>query len=201
MDPQRNPQQPEHDHTLPCSLMLVNAYMRYTGNMSGQQREAWMTHLDRKDVPCRSCSDRPAVVVAHINNVRPLCDECVSGYITEWTEQSYNRTTIRKYGITGRDHLALFIEQRGLCAICGTHSSDRRLVIDHDHDTGEVRGLLCPQCNSAIGLLQDTSGIVAKARSYLGRHHRKKQGLTESQKRQEARKLWYLMGKNGPPPK
>lgn len=62
--------------------------------------------------------------------------------------------------------------QNGVCAICQeTHpeaSVFRRLLVDHNHETGEIRGLLCHNCNTAIGLMKDDPARLQKAIEYLG---------------------------------
>lgn len=57
-------------------------------------------------------------------------------------------------------------EVEGTCPICGC--SDRPLVVDHDHDTGEVRGLLCQRCNLRVGIVEEGDWLAA-ALTYLGR--------------------------------
>jgi len=66
-----------------------------------------------------------------------------------------NRTTVLKgrYGLTLEDYGALVFQQRGLCKACGY--LDHNLVVDHNHNTGAVRGLLCNQCNTSLGLLKE----------------------------------------------
>ena len=66
----------------------------------------------------------------------------------------------------------LFTEQDGKCAICFTHQSNlnRRIAVDHDHDTKKIRGLLCDKCNRAIGLLKDRIDILQNAITYLQKH-------------------------------
>lgn len=81
-----------------------------------------------------------------------------------------------KYGITLEQYDKLFKNQRGLCAICGkaeTTKGYRNLTVDHSHNTGEVRALLCRKCNVALGLLNDDSELFLKASNYL-------EGLTTS---------------------
>ena len=56
--------------------------------------------------------------------------------------------------------------QNGKCAVCGEHFGDK-LVLDHDHKTGEWRGLLCNNCNTAIGLLHENPHKMMKAINYL----------------------------------
>lgn len=56
------------------------------------------------------------------------------------------------YGITPEKYAELLEAQKGLCAICG---KAKRLVVDHDHKTGEIRGLLCRICNGFLGLFEN----------------------------------------------
>ena len=76
---------------------------------------------------------------------------------------------IRQYGIGFDEYNEMFKEQGGECAICKTHQNelDKPLYIDHDHDTGDVRGLLCMKCNTALGLLQDDVISLQRAAEYL----------------------------------
>lgn len=74
-----------------------------------------------------------------------------------------------KYGITSSDYQSMIDAQRGLCAIC-KKPSVKGLVIDHDHNTGAVRQLLCYPCNSALGFLRDDIKLALAAADYLIRH-------------------------------
>ncbi len=75
---------------------------------------------------------------------------------------------LRQYGLTIEDYEGLFDAQGGVCAICLTPPFEgKALVVDHDHETGAVRGLLHHTCNTAIGLLDDSPEIVARAAAYL----------------------------------
>jgi hypothetical protein len=74
---------------------------------------------------------------------------------------------LRRYGITERHYVGLLRKQNGVCAICGTPPNGRLLAVDHDHNTGKVRGLLCQGCNAAIGYLMDDPVVVRKAAEYL----------------------------------
>ena len=74
------------------------------------------------------------------------------------------------YGIDVPDYERILEEQGGGCYICGKKPTDRRaLDIDHDHNTGKVRGLLCSKHNRAIGLMGDDLLILIKALEYLVR--------------------------------
>ena len=57
------------------------------------------------------------------------------------------------------------------CAICGVYIDDKKMVIDHDHITGEVRGILCGSCNSMIGFAYDNPDTLQNAISYLGEYN------------------------------
>jgi len=76
---------------------------------------------------------------------------------------------MKDYGMTLEQYDSRCAAQGNRCAICRRHSDTlpSRLVIDHCHDTGIVRGLLCDDCNMAIGRLGDTAANLAAAYSYL----------------------------------
>lgn len=67
----------------------------------------------------------------------------------------------------------MYVAQDGLCAICGNPqipgegSSTKQLHVDHDHQTGKVRGLLCNQCNPGLGYFQDDISRLIAAVKYL----------------------------------
>ena len=73
----------------------------------------------------------------------------------------------QKYGLTEEAYEALLEAHDYQCAICfGTEV----LCVDHDHETGRVRGILCSRCNSGIGMLRDSLLLVQKASEYLEKH-------------------------------
>jgi hypothetical protein len=74
-----------------------------------------------------------------------------------------------KYGISVEDYESMLESQGGVCAVCGDINSDRRLAVDHDHATGEVRGLLCTRCNVAIGFVMEDQDRIIKIQEYLSR--------------------------------
>lgn len=71
----------------------------------------------------------------------------------------------RLYGLSEKHFRVLLESQNYECAICG--KPDRSLVVDHNHKTGKVRGLLCNPCNTGIGLLQDSVEVIRRAEGYL----------------------------------
>lgn len=70
----------------------------------------------------------------------------------------------QKYGITLEQYEAMAAEQNDLCAICGRNEP---LRVDHDHETGEVRALLCHGCNVTLGLMQEDPDRLLAAAAYL----------------------------------
>ena len=85
-----------------------------------------------------------------------------------------NRCLMKSFNITIEDYEYLFNKQNGVCAICG-NKEDRKhrngktfsLAVDHNHITGQIRGLLCSRCNMAIGGLGDSVEMLEKALVYL----------------------------------
>jgi hypothetical protein len=75
----------------------------------------------------------------------------------------------KSYGITFEQYNEKFKEQDGKCAICKTHQSllTKRLAVDHDHKTGEIRSLLCHGCNTSLGGFCDDINILESAINYL----------------------------------
>ena len=72
----------------------------------------------------------------------------------------------RKYGLTLEAFDELLASQGGGCAICGRPDADN---VDHDHTTGRVRGILCFNCNIAIGQVEDDEDRLAAAMAYVAR--------------------------------
>jgi hypothetical protein len=77
-----------------------------------------------------------------------------------------------KHGITLEQYNNKFILQEGKCDICKKHASAcrRALAVDHNHKTGQIRSLLCDECNRGIGLLGDDVNRLKSAYEYLLRH-------------------------------
>lgn len=77
-----------------------------------------------------------------------------------------------RYGMTLEDYDTMLSNQAGGCAICASPVPKRkgstRLVVDHCHKTGVVRGLLCYRCNVGLGNFEDDPVLVLKALKYLG---------------------------------
>lgn len=75
----------------------------------------------------------------------------------------------RQYGMSAADYDHLLSSQLGVCAICGRKErvGGKRLAVDHDHESGRTRGLLCNSCNLGIGKFNDNPALLAAAVLYL----------------------------------
>jgi len=85
------------------------------------------------------------------------------------TKEYRTDNTLRTlYNIGLSDYNVLLKEQKGKCKICGKEQQgDRALSVDHDHITGEIRGLLCRNCNSVIGFCKEDVIILERVIDYL----------------------------------
>ena len=79
-----------------------------------------------------------------------------------------------RYGIELSEYDAMVEQQKCKCKICKTET--KTLVVDHCHDSGRVRGLLCKQCNVGIGMLKESENIMREALNYINEHNIKKVG-------------------------
>lgn len=92
--------------------------------------------------------------------------------IAEKQKDAYLR---RKYGISLARYNNLLSQQKGVCAICSKPESSRKkkgggyvaLSVDHNHKTGEVRGLLCYLCNTTIGLIDEDPDRCDRMKEYI----------------------------------
>jgi hypothetical protein len=114
------------------------------------------------------------------DNYRNQCKSCESIYNKnryqnpEYVNQHRSNQLKRRYGISLVDYETMLFSQNGACAICKSESPNKRsakhFMVDHDHETGSVRGLLCHPCNTAIGLLGDNVLNLESAINYLSTH-------------------------------
>ena len=74
------------------------------------------------------------------------------------------------YGITVRQYEAMLTRQGQACAICKKVPEGKRLGVDHDHDTGAIRGLLCMRCNLDLGYYEKLMGQASLYQHYLDTH-------------------------------
>ena len=96
--------------------------------------------------------------------------------MAEWRASNFerhadarHRSKLKAYGLTPEEYRTLLERQGGACAICGDDAPRRTFHLDHDHETGRVRGILCNSCNRGIGLLKDDVAVLRSAVAYLER--------------------------------
>lgn len=84
------------------------------------------------------------------------------------TDKRHSKYIQETYGLTGEQYEALLRFQGGKCFICQKAPRAKRLAVDHDHTTGNVRGLLCRRCNHRLlGSAHDGTEILERAIEYL----------------------------------
>ena len=110
---------------------------------------------------CRSCGVQHPL--SHFNihsngNPRKQCKNC-----------ERNRHYKRSYGINIEDYERMYAEQGGVCKICSlpANHNSTHLCIDHCHETGKVRALLCDKCNRGLGYFKDDTRLLKRAAHYI----------------------------------
>lgn len=94
------------------------------------------------------------------------------GYRAEWKRwtienpQKYKKHVLRLYGMTPEEFDRKLVDQAGLCAICRDRAARE---VDHNHDTGRVRGLLCHRCNILVGAIERNQSRLNDVLAYLER--------------------------------
>ena len=113
---------------------------------------------------CQRCNGKKGKKQLHLK----YCYRCGITVRREKSRGAHARAIEERYGITGAQYDALYEYQSGKCYICQRATGKtRRLSVDHDHVTGEVRGLLCRPCNDILGHLRDDVLALERAVRYL----------------------------------
>lgn len=95
-----------------------------------------------------------------------LCKKCYGRCHNTYPGQR-KRRLMKAYGMTEQQYFAIVAAQGGGCAICGRRAGKKHLVVDHDHKTGKVRGILCSPCNVGLGNFQEMESRLDSAINYL----------------------------------
>jgi hypothetical protein len=100
------------------------------------------------------------------------CKICAYDRTTRYNKRHENtqisRRYKKKYGITLEQFNQMFVDQGGVCAVCGKPPEiGKKLSVDHDHETGQIRELLHPTCNFVLGLLKDNPEMADATARYL----------------------------------
>lgn len=140
---------------------------------------------------CKTCGDTKPhsdfpYNKSYKDNIRPHCVDCRREYEAKSYhkhkhkrpydyEADKDRKLKKAYGIGYEEYQTMLAAQDGMCAICGTLDTGKRraFAVDHCHTCGEVRGLLCSPCNTAIGSLKEDLGIMQRAMDYVRFHQEK----------------------------
>lgn len=126
---------------------------------------------------CRVCLVVKPVTEFYVDKSKRLgrrsdCKACCRARTREWyalNPRAWRRSRLRlDYGITPLQYQAMVVAQDGRCAICQDEPGPRLLSVDHDHETGAVRSLLCGRCNTGLGLFRDRPEVLRRAAEYLG---------------------------------
>lgn len=131
---------------------LTAHYEKNKAKRCAQVRANYAANRDAKQVYSRAYQKK--------NSKKILAQRKDSGYDLEY-----------KYGLSLAQYSSMLSAQSGVCKICGAPPEDckphGRLNVDHDHDTGKVRGLLCNRCNVALGGFRDSPALLLSAVKYL----------------------------------
>jgi hypothetical protein len=95
-------------------------------------------------------------------------------FYLKYKDKDRNRRLFKTYGLTTEDWNKLLESQNYSCAICKRDLKQeitKHIHVDHNHETGKVRGMLCHQCNAAIGLLREDKDIILSSLNYLEKHN------------------------------
>jgi len=111
------------------------------------------------------------------DNNRERFKEIKRKSLDKHVDTTRNYELLKSKGISLEEYNNILISQNNVCAICNTtdtrtYKDNRRgqilpLFVDHNHQTGEVRGLLCNKCNAGLGMFRDNPEYLASAISYL----------------------------------
>lgn len=139
-----------------------------------QQRWHWEGRMKRRQetrdrLVCRECGRTYSAPTTNTKFCSPQCRRRASRNRRPTAHWLYH--VKHTYGLAPEEALAMLERQGNRCAICGGECrSGKRLAVDHDHETGAVRGFLCEQCNHGIGNFRDDVDLLASALSYLINH-------------------------------
>lgn len=112
---------------------------------------------------------------SHPRELTP-CPRCKAKEEKRYEEHGRWASRKKRYGIDAMAFATIVAQQRGCCALCGESLGDAYkkygVVVDHDHSTGAVRGILHQRCNLGLGFLGDSVAGLQRALSYLKSHEK-----------------------------
>lgn len=178
---------PMTDRIIPSLFELSEAKGTAEDRTMTNERRGY-TSVDPGWKVCTDCRERKPITEFQKHRtgsqgVQSRCRPCANAKAAQWRAEhpyysaqraaaGYFRETVRwrkieaRYGLTKEQFHAMEAAQGGRCAICGREA---RLVIDHCHASGKVRGLLCNRCNGTLAALE-SPGWLESAQAYLADH-------------------------------
>ena len=110
-------------------------------------------------------------VIANVKRWQQENKEHLNEYRREYRQrrlvEERNAYLLRTFGISNADYDVLLTAQSGGCAICGKRPGKIALHVDHDHESGAIRGMFCVGCNNALGQFKDSTDLLARAANYI----------------------------------
>jgi hypothetical protein len=166
----------------PCSICGKNPRVAGRSRCRECHNASNAKSIERnKHKPCAACGKNPRTKGSY-------CRECHNAYQRarhakqyagdrKWQKKARSDNLKRHFGITTEEYSTMLERQKGVCAICGKPETRKSssgtvqpLSIDHDHLTGQIRGLLCHECNHLLGAANDNIGVLWQAVKYLQKY-------------------------------
>jgi Autographiviridae endonuclease VII len=127
----------------------------------------------------------------HVNEYKRLVRNVDPKFREKNRARLANGRRMAKYGLSPQDFARMLARQNGLCANCKIRPAET-LCVDHCHETGMVRGLLCRKCNTGLGCFNDSPALMLKAVAYLYRHAAREIGARLAAWRAFISHLWQV---------
>jgi hypothetical protein len=121
---------------------------------------------------CTVCSIKKPLT-EYYSNSKWKQGKCKPCHIKQSNSVAKKNHLRRKYNISLEEYNAKLEKQHYCCALCGKTQEEEKsaLCVDHNHETGQIRDLLCRVCNRALGLFKDDPQLLIRAAEYLERHN------------------------------
>lgn len=131
---------------------------------------------------CSKCGDEKFLVEFSVNSSTKdgfhswcrICFRDIARILSrsdQKRKRNRDKLLLKRYGVSVEDYNRMLVVQDGKCAICRSESPGQKgvafFIVDHDHTTGKVRGLLCAYCNKGIGRFKDSPDLLRQAACYL----------------------------------
>jgi hypothetical protein len=170
-------------------MSFWTAEMKYAA--SDRMKKIWSDSSERQNrsisvrrpPKCPGCGENDISKFYQDNSGKRTNAHCKECHKQKCKTRWHSKTPIEKqatrvkamYGISPEEYIEMHKQQDGKCAICEEKPTTKRgLHLDHNHSTGQVRGLLCHGCNVALGSFKENTDLLGKAIEYL----RSKNGST-----------------------